>query len=165
MSNKAEIPSKILHFCRMPQGRGFTLPSAASSYSATEQSLGCFVGAVAADTQLPAWGHQRSISTTTGENTKNMELQLQLHPGSNMQADSGQPFVLMTSSMNNTGASLGRTSWFTRLSDPTETNEQRIHLTFIRRRCCNEVIISSFCFFQQRWDEFEAGKYSRVADN
>lgn len=80
----------------------------------------------------------RSIRTTTGRSVSESHAHIDVGSGR-------FGVLLMMSNMNKSGDSLLTTSWFTHLSDRTETNEQEINLTFIRQRCCNNVIMSSFC--------------------
>lgn len=181
---KRKYQQRFRSSCRMPQC--FTVPSAGSSYSATEQSStrgGCFVGAVAADAGLSRWSEKFEMMVTKNvcfcrSRRRGMfflwtllvkdprrRQERKRSRWASFQHASRQQAARRPDDMNKTGDSLMRTSWFAHPSDTTETNEQEINLTFIRRRCCNEVIISSFCFFQERWDVFESGKYSRAADN
>lgn len=106
-----------------------------------------------------------SVNSVCRADGEKIQVGSRKQPHPNKQVNSGQLVALTTSNMNKTGDSLMRTSWFTHPSDTTETTGQEINLTFIRQRCCNEVIIRSVCFFWERWEEFESGKYSRAADN
>lgn len=124
----------IKHKCRLCL-EDAALPSAGSACSShnkvrhsVDGSGGCRPGSFI-----------RSIRTTTGASIS--------EPHVNIHVGSGRLGVLLRmSNMNKSADSLLTTSWFTHPSDRTETNEQEINLTFIRQRCCNDVIISSFCF-------------------